>query len=82
MRDISYCMYEDCPIIGCERHKVGLDYFKGPKIYTAADFHEICVAFNTYKEIGILEAIAAAERGKVGEWTPEAMKWREQYENN
>ena len=79
IRDITYCWYDHCPLTNCERHLAQINYVRGiSKIYSAADFHQNCVAYNTYVEFGEEAGIAAAERGETGEWMPEGMKWREQ----
>ena len=68
IRDITYCWYGHCPLTNCERHLAQIQYIKGTKIYSAADFHQNCVAYNTYVEFGEEAGIAAAERGETGEW--------------
>ena len=74
IRDITYCWCDHCPLINCERHLAQIQHIKGTKIYSAADFHLNCVAYNTYVEFGEEAGIAAAERGETGEWMPECMK--------
>ena len=78
IRDISYCWCDQCPLTNCERHLAQIQHIKGPKIYSAADFHLNCVAYNTYVEFGEDAGSAAVERGETGEWMSEGMKWREQ----
>lgn len=78
VKDIAYCWYDKCPFTNCERHLAQIQRIEGTKIYSAADFHSICAAYNTYVEFGKEAGNAAVERGEVGEWMPEGIKWSEQ----